>query len=105
MKSNAEDKVVFDQPKTDDERKAAAKILVDKLQYRIPVALDPIDDRVGKAFAAWPERIYVVGTGGRILYKGGMGPFGFKPEEAEAPLAAHVGPPGPLPSASPTPPS
>ena len=87
------------------ERQAAAAILVDRLKYRIPVALDPIDDRVGKAFAAWPERIYIVGKDGRIVYKGGMGPFGFKPEEAEASLAAHLGPPPPAPNASATPPS
>src|SRR5262249_22591774 len=102
MDSNVEDKIIFDQPKTDDGRKDAAKILVDKLQYRLPVGLDPIDDRVGKAFAAWPERIYVVGENGRILYKGGMGPFGFHPEEAERALAAHL---GPAPSSSPLPPS
>jgi hypothetical protein len=102
MDSNVEDEIVFGQPKTDDARKEAAKILVDKLHYRMPVALDPIDDRVGRAFAAWPERIYVVGTGGRILYKGGMGPFAFHPEEAEKSLAAHL---GPAPSPSPTPPS
>ena len=100
MDSNVKDGIVYDQPKTDDARRDAAKILVDKLQYRMPVALDPIDDRVGKAFAAWPERIYVVGADGRVLYKGGMGPFGFHPEEAERALAAHLGPaasPAPLP--------
>jgi hypothetical protein len=100
MDSNVEAEIVLDQPKTDDSRRDAAKILVDKLQYRLPLALDPIDDRVGKAFAAWPERIYVVGAGGRILYKGSMGPFGFHPEEAEKLLAARLGPaatPSPLP--------
>jgi Iodothyronine deiodinase len=102
MDSNVEEKVVFDQPRTDEARRDAAKILVERLDYRMPVALDPIDDRVGKAFAAWPERIYIVGAGGRILYKGGMGPFQFHPDEAEKALAAHLGVPT---SASPTPPS
>jgi hypothetical protein len=50
-----------------------------------------MDNVADKACAAWPERIYVVGQGGRIVYKGGMGPFGFKPEEAEKSLAAHLG--------------
>jgi Iodothyronine deiodinase len=102
MDSNVEEKVVFDQPRTDEARRDAAKILVERLDYRMPVALDPIDDRVGKAFAAWPERIYIVGAGGRILYKGGMGPFQFHPDEAEKALAAHLGVPT---SGSPTPPS
>lgn len=36
----------------------------------------------------WPERIDIIGTDGRILYKGDVGPFGFHPEEAEKALAA-----------------
>ena len=110
MDSNVKDKVVFEQPKTDDARRDAAKILVERLEYRMPVALDPIDDRVGRAFSAWPERIYIVGAGGRVLYKGGMGPFEFHPDEAEKALAGHLGvsvgdSPAASPSPSPTPPS
>jgi len=88
MDSNVKDGYVFKQPKTDDERRAATKILVERLKYRMPVAIDPIDGRAEKAFAAWPERIYIVGRDGRIVYKGGMGPFEFKPEQAEERLAA-----------------
>jgi len=90
MESNEKEQIVFDQPKTDEERKAAARILVERLKYRIPVALDPLDGRAEKAFAAWPERIYILDAGGRVLYKGGMGPFGFQPEEAERRLAEVV---------------
>jgi len=87
MDSNKEDGFVFKQPKTDGERRTAAKILVERLKYRVPVAIDPIDGRAEKAFAAWPERIYIVGRDGRVVYKGDMGPFGFKPERAEERLA------------------
>jgi hypothetical protein len=88
MDSNIQDGYVFKQPKTDDERKSAAKILVERLKYRMPVAIDPIDGRAEKAFAAWPERIYIVGRDGKVVYKGDMGPFGFKPERAEEKLAS-----------------
>jgi iodothyronine deiodinase-like protein len=88
MDSNKEDGFVFKQPTTDDERRKAAKILVERLKYRVPVAIDPIDGRAEKAFAAWPERIYIVGRGGRVLFKGDMGPFGFKPDKAETSLAS-----------------
>ena len=87
MDSNKEDGFVFKQPTTDGERRAAAKILVERLKYRIPVAIDPLDGRAEKAFAAWPERIYIIGRDGRVLFKGDMGPFGFKPDKAEASLA------------------
>jgi len=88
MESNRKEGFVHRQPQTMEERQKLAGILVDRLKYRMPVALDPIDGRAEKAFAAWPERIYVIDRGGRILYKGGMGPFGFDPKEAEGTLAA-----------------
>jgi hypothetical protein len=46
-----------------------------------------MDDRADKAYAAWPERIYVIARGGRIEYKAGPGPFGFEPDEAAESLA------------------
>jgi Iodothyronine deiodinase len=92
MESNREDGVVLNQPKTGDERNAAARILVERLGYRIPLAVDGIDGRAEKVFAAWPERIYILDRGGTVLYKGGMGPFDFDPGEAEKSLAACLGP-------------
>jgi hypothetical protein len=90
MDSNREQNFVFKQPQTSDQRKELAKILVDRLKYRVPLAIDSMDNRTDKAFAAWPERIYILGEGGKILYKGGPGPFGFKPDEAEKALAGLV---------------
>ena len=90
MDSNVEQKFVFKQPKSFDQRQELAKILVDRLKYRMPLAVDAIDNRTETAFAAWPERIYILGEGGKILYKGKVGPFGFKPDEAEAALAKLV---------------
>jgi hypothetical protein len=90
MESNVKDGIVFKQPKRIEDRQAAVRILVDRLKYRIPVAIDPMDGPAEKAFAAWPERIYLLGVGGRVLYKGEMGPFGFLPEEAEKALAEHL---------------
>ena len=90
MDSNREESFVFNQPRVFDERKALAKVLVDRLKYRLPVAIDTMDNRTENAFAAWPERIYILGAGGKVLYKGGMGPFGFHPDEAEKALATIV---------------
>jgi type I thyroxine 5'-deiodinase len=86
MDSNREEHFVFKQPKTFEERRGIAKVLVDRLHYRIPVAVDTLDGSAEKAFAAWPERIYILGVGGRIAYKGAPGPFGFLPDEAEREL-------------------
>jgi len=70
------------QPRLLEERREAAKILVERLKCRLPVAIDGMDNRADAAFAAWPERIYIMAPGGRVAYKGGMGPFEFDVEEA-----------------------
>ena len=93
MDSNRKDEVVFRQPTTFAERQALSKVLVERLKYRLPVAIDGMDNAADKAYAAWPERVYVIGRGGRIVYKGGMGPFYFNPEEAEKSLAAYLATP------------
>jgi len=91
MESNREDKFVFEQPQSMDERYTLAKLLPERLKYRLRVALDPIDGPAEKAYAAWPERIYIMGKGGRIEYKAEPGPFGFKPDEAEQSLKRLLG--------------
>ena len=83
MDSNRKDNVVFKQPKVFAERQEAAKILVERLKYKEPVAIDSMDNVAETAYSAWPERLYVIGAGGRIFFKGGMGPFEFHPEEVE----------------------
>jgi hypothetical protein len=54
----------------------------------MPVLVDGMDDAASEAFAAWPERVYVVGSGGRIAFAGGPGPWGFDPDEAATALEA-----------------
>lgn len=91
MESNRKEQFVFNQPRSIEERRTLAKLLPERLKYRLRVALDPIEGPAEKAYAAWPERIYVIGVGGRIEYKARPGPFGFKPDEAEASLKQVVG--------------
>lgn len=68
-------------PKTLEERRAVAGQCEDALQYGIRTYVDDMDDAVSKAYAARPTRIYLVGQDGRVVYAGGLGPFGFKPQE------------------------
>jgi len=39
-----------------------------------------------KKYAGWPERLYVIGTNGKITYAGDMGPMGFDPGSWEEAL-------------------
>jgi hypothetical protein len=49
-----------------------------------------MDNVAEAAYAAWPERLYVVAAGGRIAYRGGLGPFDFSTEEMERAVVAHL---------------
>ena len=69
---------VYD-PKTIEDRRAVAGRCENALQYGIPTYVDEMDDRVSKAYAALPTRLYLVGLDGQVVYAGGLGPWGFKP--------------------------
>ena len=69
---------VYD-PKTIEERRAVAGQCEMALQYGIPTYMDEMDDAVNEAYAAWPTRLYLIGMDRRVVYAGGLGPFGFKP--------------------------
>ena len=83
MESNREKGVVFNQPTSMDERMTLASAFVDQMEVNTPVLVDDIRNTANACYAAWPERLYVINTEGLIEYKGGMGPFGFKPEDVE----------------------
>gem|GEM_PF-2662319 len=68
-----------------------ARTCMNKLSLEpIPAVGDRVDDEVNQAYAAWPDRLYLVGKDGRIVYAGGQGPFGFSPEELERAIAREV---------------
>lgn len=83
MESNERDGVVFDQPRTDDEWMLRARSFVSQMGIEAPTLVDDIRNTANACYAAFPERLYVIDTDGRIAYKGGMGPFKFDTDELE----------------------
>ena len=75
--------VIFAQPKSKDERRALAQQCGAHLEIKMPLVVDEIDDRVGRAYSGMPDRLYVLDRDGKVAYKSGRGPFGFKPGEME----------------------
>ena len=70
------------EPITFDERVEVAKQCATAMEIkRIPTLVDEIDDGVGNAYSAWPDRLFLVGKNGKIAYASGRGPRGFKPDE------------------------
>lgn len=84
MDSNVEQDVCYAQPRTLEERLLIARDFIERHEWRIPLFVDDMQNSVDQVWAGWPERLYVIGTDGRIAYKGETGPFGFHPEEVEA---------------------
>jgi len=68
-------------PKTIEERRRVAGMCEATLQYGIRTYVDGMDDAVMTSYAAWPERLYLIGVEGRVVYAGGRGPQGFRPGE------------------------
>jgi len=89
MAANRRDNVVYAQPRTLDQRLAIANDYIQRMHISLPFAIDDMDNRANRLYAAWPERIYIIDEAGRIAYRGGLGPFGYHPEEVRAWLAAH----------------
>lgn len=63
---------------------------VSLLQLTMPALIDSDDDVVNRGYGAWPDRLYVVDVDGKIAYKAGPGPRGFRPAEVESWLKANV---------------
>ena len=81
----------YKQPMALTEREKCANKYADeqlKGATNVKIFLDGMDNRAEYLYSAHPERLYVLGPEGRIVYKGGMGPFGYLPDELDVALAA-----------------
>ena len=66
-------------PTTIEERRRVAARCEVAMRHGIQTYVDEMDDAVMRAYAAWPDRLYLVGQDGRVVYASGKGPMGFKP--------------------------
>ena len=80
---NRDEDILIDDPTTNEERQQVASACALRLKICIPVVIDDIDDRIARAYGAVPDRLYLIGKGGRVAFQGGPGPMGFRPPELE----------------------
>jgi len=66
-------------PTTMEARRHVAGTCETAMRHGIQTYVDELDDAVMKAYAAWPDRLYLVGLDGHVVWAGGKGPFGFRP--------------------------
>ena len=73
--------ITLAQPVDLKDRFAAAQQCSGHVDLSMPLLVDGMDDAVGHAYSAMPDRLYLIDRDGKVAYKGGRGPFGFNPSE------------------------
>jgi hypothetical protein len=85
------DKVVYHQPRSFDDRRKLAETACTFWEMKVPTLVDTMDESVGDMYQGWPTRIYLIGAGGQIVYRGALGPNGSNARAAEIALRTHLG--------------
>lgn len=81
----------IEDPVTLEERHQMAMFSTATLGFTMPSVVDDMEDTAGLAYAAWPERLYLVGRDGKVAFRCGPGPFGFDPDGLEASIVELLG--------------
>uniref|UniRef100_A0A8C2YBM1 Iodothyronine deiodinase n=1 Tax=Coturnix japonica TaxID=93934 RepID=A0A8C2YBM1_COTJA len=71
--------VVIKNHRSLEDRKTAAQFLQQKNPL-CPVVLDTMENLSSSKYAALPERLYIL-QAGNVIYKGGVGPWNYHPQE------------------------
>jgi hypothetical protein len=90
VNANRDEDIRYVDPTSNDERQEVAAACALRLKIRMPVVVDDIDDKIASAYGALPDRLYLVGRGGKIAYQGEPGPWGFNPERLAEAIEALV---------------
>jgi type I thyroxine 5'-deiodinase len=90
MQSNVRDGVLFRSPKDELERAFVAGACVRKLGIKFPAMIDSLENQAESAYTGWPDRLYLIGRGGRVLYKSKPGPYGFHPQDLAGTIKASI---------------
>lgn len=72
------------EPTNFEERLGVATTCRADLGLKLPVLVDNMKNSTERAYSAWPDRLFLIGSDRKVLYRGGQGPRGFSPSELEA---------------------
>lgn len=90
LTSNRLNGIALHDPASGEERTGVAQSCAVGLHISLPVLVDGMDDAVASAYGGWPDRLYLIGSDGRVAFQGEEGPFGFRPEELEAAIEVEL---------------
>lgn len=66
-------------PSTFGERCSLASAFIDNEKLTVPTIVDDIENTVSDAYDAFPDRIFVIDSDGKIALVAERGPWGFEP--------------------------
>lgn len=87
---NVTDGILYEQPRTIDEREELAQVCMLRLDLQMPTLLDNMDDEVDRLYAALPDRLYLLDAQGKVVFRTAVGSPGFDVEIWHAAIAAHL---------------
>ncbi|MGK0222988.1 MAG: hypothetical protein ACI9ON_002230 [Limisphaerales bacterium] len=88
---NRDQDILVNDPTTNDERVEVAATCALRLNIRMPVVVDDLDDQIASAYGALPDRLYLIDRGGKIAFQGDEGPWGFDPKALDAACESLIG--------------
>ena len=90
VEDNEDQEILYTQPVTLDERAHVANACALRLQLSIPTLLDDMTNSTDLKYYALPDRLYLIGRDGRVVYRSAPGPFGFIAAELEKAIEGHL---------------
>jgi hypothetical protein len=90
VESNESEKILFAQPTTLAARSEIAQVCSLKLELPIPTLVDDMENSTDRKYYALPDRLYLIGSDGRVAYRGGPGPFGFVAADLETAIEKYL---------------
>jgi tetratricopeptide (TPR) repeat protein len=91
-KSTANQREGIEQPDaaTFDQKRAYASSCLRTLAIKCEAVVDGIDDAVDKSYQAWPSRVYLIGSSGKVLFNSVLDQLQFDPAALENALRAEL---------------
>lgn len=87
---NVDEEVLFAQPKTEQDRADVAEACAIRLELKMPMLLDRLSNEVDIAYAALPDRLYVIDREGKVAYRSEQGPWGFDVDAFEKAIQQQI---------------
>lgn len=88
---NLIDKVLYEQPKSIEEREDLAQVCVLRLNLKMPTLLDNMSNEVDHLYAALPDRLYLLDEHGVVIFRTVVGSPGFDVDAWYTAISRHVG--------------